>query len=438
MIQLALIVLLDLILSVLELLTCTVSPVGTYVDTAGATSYIQCPVGKYNPNTNSPSSSNCLLCPAGSYSNTLGVSICIPCPIGYYNNLLGQTVCIPCPIKTYQNLTGQIACIPCEAGSYNAATTQSQCTLCIPGTMQNKTGQISCYVCPVGTYQGLAGQLSCINCGTGYYQNYVGQAKCFICKEGTYSDTSGSAACKTCAKGSYQLYSGQSTCNICSAGSYQENVGRTNCTLCSPGTYQEKIGQSIPCKKCSAGTVNPMWGGNFISSCHACPQASYQYLEGQANCINCSKSYCGPCQFADRTLCDKLVKLCWVDYKNYSVIDPLFTSDCLTAIAPLCYKIWTTTDLADKQCLDYVKILDFTKMKTKVVLTKAILSNDGLYINVFFDNPVYRNFFTDCTTVFSQETLNWLPSGKTCKWYNSTMLQVDFVVCEWSPFNTNN
>ena len=48
----------------------------------------------------------------------------------------------------------------------------------------------------------------------------------------------------------------------------------------------------------------------------------------------------------------------------------------------------------------------------KLNLTNATLSTDGLYLIAIFDNPVYRTDFTDCSTVFSQDTLNWLPAGR--------------------------
>ena len=412
--------------------TCTVSPVGTYIDRTGATSYINCPAGTYNPNTNSSSSSACIPCPAGNYSASAASASCTPCATGYFTSTTGQTVCQPCPVRTFQNLTGQTSCIPCPVGSYNAATAQTTCPLCIPGQMQNATGQISCYVCPKGTYQPQSGQASCLNCNPGSYQNFVGQAKCLTCIPGTYSNTSQSAACQTCPQGYYQGLPNQATCIACPAGSYQDTSGQISCKLCFPGTYQDIIGQTF-CNNCSVGTVNPMWGGSKISSCHQCTQNSYQFLAGQANCINCSKSFCGPCQFTDRTACDKLMGFCWVDYKNYTIQNPLNTSDCLKAIAPICYKIWTTTDQKDPQCLDYVPIFDLTSMKTKVKILSANLTLDGLYIYVNFDKPVWRNDFTDCSTVFSQDTLNWLPDGKTCKWFNSTQLQVDFVYTTGVP-----
>ena len=118
--------------------------------------------------------------------------------------------------------------------------------------------------------------------------------------------------------------------------------------------------------------------------------------------------------------------ICWVDYTNYSISKPINTTDCIKAIAPICYDIWNKTNSTDKQCLDFTSFFDLTKMKTKVKLLSVSLSVDGLYLILNFDQPIYRNDFTDCSRVFSQDTLKWLPPGKTCKWTNSTTLQVDF------------
>ena len=165
----------------------------------------------------------------------------------------------------------------------------------------------------------------------------------------------------------------------------------------------------LTCNNCSAWTYNPSPGGNSISSCLACPPKSYQYLTGQTSCINCARNYCGPCQFNDRTICASLNGMCWVDYNNFTVSYATITTPCITAVAPICYEIWQTSNVTDNQCLDFAPSLNFTQMKLKVKLTNATLSSNVLYVLAIFDNPIYRTGFTDCSTVFSQDTLNWLP-----------------------------
>ena len=102
-------------------------------------------------------------------------------------------------------------------------------------------------------------------------------------------------------------------------------------------------------------------------------------------------------------------------------------------MAPICYQIWNTSSVADSQCLDFAQSLNYTQMALKVKLTNATLSSDVLYILAIFDNPVYRTGFTDCSTVFSQSFLNWLPAGYACNWFNSTMLQVNFDISVGIP-----
>ena len=194
--------------------------------------------------------------------------------------------------------------------------------------------------------------------------------------------------------------------------------------MCAPGTYQTQIGSTVPCINCSVGTYNPAWGG--MVSCPACPPRSYQYLAGQANCINCSRNYCGPCQFNDRTICSSLNGVCWVDYTNFTVNSPFNTTTCIKAVAPICFQIWNTSTVTDNQCLDFVQSLNFSQMGIKVHLMNATLTPDVLYLVANFDNAIYRTNFTDCSTLFSQNTLNWLSSAETCHWFNSTQLLIDY------------
>ena len=415
--------------------SCTVAPTGTYVDTTGATAYIQCPVGTANANTMSTSSSSCIPCSPGYFTNSLGTTTCTPCAAGYSQNLTGKTSCNPCPVRYYQSQTGQATCIICPVGSYQWQTAQNSCITCPSGTMQNTTGQITCIVCPIGTFQSNPGQTICTNCSAGYYQSYPGQSSCIACAPGTYSPFPGSSSCIQCPSGSYQTFSGQSACNLCAAGSYQDQVAQATCKLCAPGTYQIKIGSNSSCINCSAGTVNPTWGGSYYYSCHQCPNGSYQFLPGQANCINCTKGYCGSCQLVDRTLCAQLNGVCWKDYTNFSLSIPFTTTDCLKAMAPICYNIWTTTNISNTQCIDFVPYLDFTQMQIKVKLLSVNLTSDGQYIILTFDKPIYTNNFVDCSTAFSQDTLNWLPASKSCTWTNSTVLSVSFSPEQGIPNN---
>ena len=389
-----------------------------YSSPAGSASCTPCPAGTW-----SSAGTACTPCGVGTYSSSSTSTSCTPCAIAYYQSLTGQSSCLICPKGTFQPQTGQSACTPCAAGNYNYQTGQTSCLSCNSGTFQANTGGVTCIDCPTGTYQPSTSQAACINCLAGFYQNYVGQTKCFSCNVGSYSSSSGSSSCMTCSPGSSQPLQGQSICNLCAAGSYQDSAGQASCKTCPPGTSQNQIGSAVPCNNCAAGTFNPNSGS---TSCQACPPKSYQYLTGQTSCIICTKSYCGPCQFNNRTICTSLNGLCWVDYNDFSVNSPLNTTTCLQAVAPICYQIWNTSKVTDSQCLDFVQSLNFTQMGIKVNLTNATFSSDALYIIANFDNPIYRIGFTDCSTVFPQSFLNWLPAGYACSWFNSTMLQVNF------------
>ena len=43
-----------------------------------------------------------------------------------------------------------------------------------------------------------------------------------------------------------------------------------------------------------------------------------------------------------------------------------------------------------------------------------------------FDQAIYQTGFTDATAVFSQETLNWLPSSKSAQWTSANVLKVSY------------
>ncbi|XP_053397599.1 sushi, von Willebrand factor type A, EGF and pentraxin domain-containing protein 1-like [Mercenaria mercenaria] len=76
--------------------SCAECPVGTYMDSDGATMCISCPDGTSTSGTGAKSADMCVeLCPVG-YSSLTAVQPCTPCLIGYYQDVVGQTACRKC------------------------------------------------------------------------------------------------------------------------------------------------------------------------------------------------------------------------------------------------------------------------------------------------------------------------------------------------------
>lgn len=142
--------------------------------------------------------------------------------------------------------------------------------------------------------------------------------------------------------------------------------------------------------------------------------------------IGSGKPYCGPCQLNDRTLCDNLNGICWISDSNYSISTPSFTTDCLTIMAPICFKIWIANGTTDSQCLDFVSYYNLTQMQIQPHVLNATYSIDGTIITVVFDSPIYRSNFIDCNSILTQETLQWLPSSKTGVWSAPNTLQINY------------
>jgi len=143
--------------------------------------------------------------------------------------------------------------------------------------------------------------------------------------------------------------------------------------------------------------------------------------------IASGKPYCGPCQFADRSKCALLNNICWTDYLNHTVTEPLKTNDCLKLMAKMCYAIWLpANNTSDAQCSDFVNDFNFTLMKMKPVLISAKYSNTGEAIILEFNDAIWKEGFTDCNGLFDDNTNKWLPPEKSCRWSGPKTLVVDY------------
>ncbi len=142
--------------------------------------------------------------------------------------------------------------------------------------------------------------------------------------------------------------------------------------------------------------------------------------------IASGKTYCGTCQFADRSICAQLNGICWSNYTNYSAAASVNTTDCLKAVAPVCYNIWLKNGLDDSQCADFVSYFNFTAMKIKPNATSAAYSADGKSILLTFDQPIYRDNYVSYYSVLQSDTLRWLPDGSGGRWTSSRTLLIDY------------
>eukprot|EP01022_Parablepharisma_sp_SALTPOND_P022586 TRINITY_DN45_c0_g2_i5.p1 TRINITY_DN45_c0_g2~~TRINITY_DN45_c0_g2_i5.p1 ORF type:complete len:1513 (-),score=185.04 TRINITY_DN45_c0_g2_i5:92-4630(-) len=71
-------------------------------------------------------------------------------------------------------------------------------------------------------------------------------------------------------------------------------------------------------------------------------------------------------------------------------------------------------------------MFNFTAMKIKPSAISALYSNTGKSIFLIFDYPIYRENFVDCSGVFDQATLKWLPPSRACSWKTPTSLEIAY------------
>jgi len=142
--------------------------------------------------------------------------------------------------------------------------------------------------------------------------------------------------------------------------------------------------------------------------------------------IASGKRYCGPCQLNDRAKCVQFNNICWKDFLNYTVIDPFNSTECLKAMAPVCYSIWNYTSFDDPQCLDFKQFYNFTAMKIKPLLKSANYSSNGKFISLEFNEQIQQSQWYDCSSIFDATTTNWLPQSKSCRWTGPKILVVDY------------
>jgi len=142
--------------------------------------------------------------------------------------------------------------------------------------------------------------------------------------------------------------------------------------------------------------------------------------------IAARKSYCGPCQLKDRSLCIQLNKICWIDYQNFTITTPIIYSDCLKAIAPICFNIWNTTGFNDPQCIDFVSHFNLTQMKSKPALVSASYSPSGKSLFLKFNTSIQAPVNAECSYAFDSITLKWLRNSRTCRKIESDTIEINY------------
>ena len=126
-----------------------------------------------------------------------------------------------------------------------------------------------------------------------------------------------------------------------------------------------------------------------------------------------TKNYCGPCQFNDREICQKLNNFCWTNYLNVNDSIKLSNENCLITAAKYCYQIWSATSLDDPQCIEFNASLNLTKMKNTLNVSSAKyeISDKETSIIINFSAAVRISNIQSCSGVVTKATLDCLEAG---------------------------
>ena len=322
---------------------CSACSPGTFKDSIGTATPIQCKQGTYSnisgmsfcyfcaPFSNGPLRSDsianckcfpgytgedggpCTACKEGSYKNTTGSGSCNFCAEGRYLDLLAGTVCLDCPVNTwsmhgqdhirncscirgYEGPDGLAECVKCGPGKYKDSFGTFKCFQCPSGTYSEQTGNYDlslCLACPqlMSSMEGSLTIMSCI-CEEGYTGENGDE--CSACVPGKYKARKGSSRCVLCPLGTYNDVSAaasDNTCLSCVAGKYSDTMGATSdaCIECVSGKHSEILGSTTEfnCALCLAGKYSDMIGGNSSSTCRLCSRGKYSDNDGAPDCVAC-------------------------------------------------------------------------------------------------------------------------------------------------------
>ncbi|CAH1789583.1 unnamed protein product [Owenia fusiformis] len=300
-------------------------PLGSSLETE-----IICPEGQHCPQGSATPKD----CPPGSYTDSQGESSCIECPEGYYcipeNVIPGDPSSVmvscpegfycpngtsydwqSCPSGTYSNVRGlaeAVQCTPCDAGWYcqgnNLTSPTGQCDSgfwCLSGADRANPYMVNGSQCPTNTVHPIIGGIcppgaECIvgtstpvACLAGYYQDLTTQNDCKDCPAGywCYANTTDYTP-NVCPAGYYcELNTPDPLYTPCPNGTFNNVTGRpslADCLPCSPGMYCHGPGNAYPTGECaegwyctngSADAMTTSDGGECQPGTY-CPQGSYE------------------------------------------------------------------------------------------------------------------------------------------------------------------
>lgn len=106
------------------------------------------------------------LCQPGTSSAT-GEEPCTPAPVGTFVDTEGATGATPCPVGTFQDLEGQTSCNAALPGTFVDVEGAASATSCPPGRFQPDAGSASCLLAPIGTYVDTVGAIAATDCPAG-------------------------------------------------------------------------------------------------------------------------------------------------------------------------------------------------------------------------------------------------------------------------------
>lgn len=175
---------------------CLETPVGTYVEGEGATSFKVCPESTYTLMAGSTSIDDCLEPPEHFIASA--EDIMYVTSSSNRRRLLEMatvtvyTSIVPCPAGS-ERLLDETGCQPCLLGSVRAANSTVGCAPCPAGTQSNSALD-DCIPCPPGTYSG-SGSETCISCVTGCFAAGEENIMCSRCPFGKTTIGLGQSSC---------------------------------------------------------------------------------------------------------------------------------------------------------------------------------------------------------------------------------------------------
>ena len=303
--------------------TCAACTAGTYKDTKGSATCINCGTSRYGPDNAATEEEQCIDCPENSLSanDSTEQEQCF-CKAGYTGNNGGT--CTACSKGTYKDTEGDDGCIPSPHNTYvdnSAATSYSNCPdntvspegsdaqidcICKPGYTGEDGAQ--CTACPKGTYKEEEGSGVCMECAADTFSATPAASSetyCEDCPANTFSpEGSDDRTDCTCLAGYYATYDGNQ-CTACPAGTYKESTGAggfNSCQSCDADTYSENAAADseelcLACPAYSSSTTGSdekadcnCWTGYThvgVEHCNACAEGTYKADTGTGDCTDC-------------------------------------------------------------------------------------------------------------------------------------------------------